>query len=120
MVGLLTMRKRVNGSLPPIAKKTDPTTSHKGARSVTRSGRRINQISFCLRLVINNPGSICDELGEISGLGYRKVSKRLSDLKNLGLIEQCGERQSLESNHSQLRWWPAGQVPKKVRVKWSK
>ena len=74
-----------------IARNTDPQTSHTGADELNRSGRRRTQKEYILNVLRDSPnGMTWGEMKFITGIEY--PWKRLSDLKNDGLIEQRGKR----------------------------
>ena len=70
----------------PIARTTDPWTSHAGAVEVTDSGRRRTQAERCLDVVLTRPGLTAGEIGELTGLGHVPAQRRLSDLKAAGKV----------------------------------
>ncbi len=75
----------------PLARTTDPATSHVAAR-VNRRGRySIRQ--QCLLQLRSHPGQTAGQVGESTGLGHQKVWRRLSELKNDGLVYAEGTRQ---------------------------
>ncbi len=73
-----------------IARATDPITSHLGAQEVTESGRRKSQKDIILTALRDSNGSTMSEVSMLTDLTEWQVTKRLSDLKNDGLIEQEG------------------------------
>ena len=73
-----------------IARATDPITSHLGAQEVTESGRRKSQKDIILTALRDSNGSTMSEVSMLTDLTEWQVTKRLSDLKNDGLIEQQG------------------------------
>lgn len=90
-----------------LARRTDPTTSHEAGRIIDESGRRETLKAICLRAIELFPGSTAGQVGELTGLGHEKVWRRISDLKNDGLIVADGT----EAWHgrAQSKWWPAEQ-----------
>ena len=68
----------------PIARSTDPWTSHAGAVEVTDSGRRKTQAERCLDVVLTRPGLTAGEIGELTGLGHVPAQRRLSDPLQIG------------------------------------
>ncbi len=69
---------------PPIARRTDPQTSHDGARDVTSSGRRSAQKRKILARLLEGPATARD-LVEIA-VNYRA---RISDLRKQGVDIVC-------------------------------
>ena len=98
----------------PIARTTDPWTSHAGAAEVTESGRRLTQAELCLDVVRTYPGLTAGEIGEITGLGHVPAQRRLSDLKADGKIITGAASRSgtfvivpiYLRQRPQVTWWP--------------
>ena len=95
----------------PIARSTDPWTSHAGAVEVTDSGRRKTQMELCLDVVQAHPGRTAGEVGELTGLGHVPAQRRLSDLKAAGKIVTGAAVRSLNvpvylRQRPQVTWWP--------------
>jgi len=95
----------------PIARTTDPWTSHAGAVEVTDSGRRKTQMELCLDVVQAHPGRTAGEVGELTGLGHVPAQRRLSDLKAEGKIVTGAAVRSLNvpvylRQRPQVTWWP--------------
>ena len=88
----------------PIARSTDPWTSHAGAVEVTDSGRRRTQAERCLDVVLTRPGLTAGEIGELTGLGHVPAQRRLSDLKASGKVAVGMARQF--QGRPQVTWWP--------------
>jgi hypothetical protein len=88
----------------PIARTTDPWTSHAGAVEVTDSGRRRTQAERCLDIVLTRPGLTAGEIGELTGLGHVPAQRRLSDLKASGKVAVGMARQF--QGRPQVTWWP--------------
>jgi len=88
----------------PIARTTDPWTSHAGAVEVTDSGRRLTQSERLLAVVRSHPGLTGGEISELAGLDRWATTKRLSDLKNTGQAIQ-GESRHWHGR-PQVTWWP--------------
>ena len=88
----------------PIARTTDPWTSHAGAVEVTDSGRRRTQSERCLDVVLTRPGLTAGEIGELTGLGHVPAQRRLSDLKASGKVAVGMPRQF--QGRPQVTWWP--------------
>ena len=88
----------------PIARTTDPWTSHAGAAEVTDSGRRQTQSERCLDVVLTRPGLTAGEIGELTGLGHVPAQRRLSDLKGAGKVGVGMARQF--QGRPQVTWWP--------------
>ena len=84
------------------ARRVDPHTSRRAAGSVQSSARAIaDQIRR--EIETRGPGTF-SELATRTGIGEQQVWKRLSDLKNWGLIEPSGEERPGPSGRSQTVW----------------
>ena len=92
-------------SAEPIARTTDPWTSHAGAAEVTASGRRKTQAELCLDVVLTTPGLTAGEIGQRTGLGHVPAQRRLSDLQSAGKVSKGTARQY--SGRPQVTWWPS-------------
>lgn len=67
----------------PLARATDPETSHDAARRVVgRESLKVQALAY----VRSHPGHCAGEIGDATGLGYQRVWRRLSELKREGLI----------------------------------
>jgi len=89
------------GTLPPIARRTDPETSHEAASLLTG---RVTLMDIALATVRETPGLTAGEIGDRTGLGHARVWRRLSDLKNLGKIVAGTPRKWQGRN--QQTWYP--------------
>ena len=77
----------------PASRNSDPQTSHTAEAEITKSGQRGSLMRRCLHYVEDNPNQTAGEISEGLGLNSWQVSKRLSDLKNRGLIMQNGQKE---------------------------
>lgn len=90
----------------PIARKSDPATSHAAAAEITASGTRGQMMLKALELVKEHPGHTSNELEEISGLLDGKIRKRLNDLWHRGLVRKGEIKVSSVSGMKNHTWWP--------------
>ena len=107
----MTLRIRLDGSTPRTH-AGDPCSSHL-AEARNRSGRGPVQMASVLALVRRNPGSTASHLATIapgefvSGLSngfdkcHSQIMRRLSDLKNKGLVVRIGA-----AGEGEVRWYP--------------
>lgn len=98
----------------PAARSTDPDTSHEAARAITTSDRRASLKRQCLAYITAHPGRTAGEIGEGTGLGHDRVWRRISDLKNEGLVQPGRPRRW--HGKAQETWWPVvitGDPPKR-------
>lgn len=98
---------RLPGDSPPRARATDPTSSHRAADRVERSGKLRAQAGFVLLLVERFPGRTSAELAQlaqppgISAEAWRfVVARRLPDpLGRRGLVVRT------QLGDDDMRWW---------------
>ena len=104
----------------PVARNSDPATSHAAARQVTKDGTRKRQAQEVLALVERFPGRTSAELAAIpiadliargavgfSGLDRYQIARRLSELAdpaNGGLVERGEARKCNVTGMRALTW----------------
>jgi len=88
----------------PIARNTDPATSHAAADFLRTSGTRTSHQMLILDVVRRLPGLTVVEIAVQCGLNDHKVGKRLSDLANARKISRGDERQV--GNLGYTTWYP--------------
>lgn len=76
------------GRLPPVARSTDPETSHIAERLIT--SRRPSQMLRLLAAYGTQPLTD-EEASIITGVRHQSATKRCADLRNGGLIEPTGD-----------------------------
>ena len=86
----------------PAHRSTDPETSAEADANITNSGDRGSLMERCLWYVQDNPNQTAGEISAGLGLNSWQVSKRLSDLKNKGLITPSGVK--LFEERKQQTW----------------
>lgn len=74
---------------PPIARNTDPESSHIAAKDIKDSGRQMMQQIECLYLVREFPGLTSRELAEKKGADRYMFSRRLPELERNGMVERA-------------------------------
>ena len=70
----------------PLARSTDPETSHRAAREMETSGQLKSDMMTALEAVREFPHRTATELEALIGCRDGKVRKRLAQLRRLGLI----------------------------------
>lgn len=92
----------------PIARTTDPATSHEAAREQTGSGRRAAHAAAVLAVVRRVPdltyreiAARCPDIREAV-----EVMRRLSDLREAGEVEQGEARPCRISGRQATTWHP--------------
>lgn len=87
-----------NFEAAPLARHDDPQTSRDAAAAVI--AKLPERRRECLELIKNNPGICGSEIER----EHPQLRKRIAELANKGLIEQCGERQSRVSGYRGVCW----------------
>lgn len=102
----------------PLARRTDPQSSHSAAEEVTRSGKREGQVLAVLALVRKYPGSTSLELAKHSvGLDRYVTARRLPELEKQGLVRKGDERPCTINGRSMVTWWPTDyRKPEQLRL----
>lgn len=72
----------------PLARASDPSSSHVAADKQTRSGRAAGDRDRAYAALKAFPLSTCAELAQASQLDYHMLGKRLPDLVKLGKVRQ--------------------------------
>lgn len=90
----------------PIARPSDPATSHEAAQRITETGKRLTDADRCLDVVRHHPGLTAAEIGRDTLLGHIAAQRRLSDLKNAGAVRQGQARECSVNGTRMMTWWP--------------
>ena len=104
MCGICTHGKSSHQPQIPLARNSDPATSHEAAREVRASGRHGSQVEKIHAAAVAAPGSVAGELCEATGFTMHVVSRRLAELKNDLRLKQGEPRKY--NNRNQVTWWP--------------
>ena len=91
----------------PIARKSDPASSHLAAAEVTASGKRQQQIGLVIDLVRKFPGLTSMELAGMSGEDRYMIARRLPEALTAGAIRKGEQRTCSVTGRLALTWWPA-------------
>ena len=100
--------QQITFKFPPVSHSNDPEPSKEGAKKVTRSGKRSAHVKLVLDVVRAFPGSTAGEIGDGTGLGHVRAQRRLSDLKNDGVVFVSGKKKYKKNNQS--RWYPTKSI----------
>lgn len=93
------------GNKQPIARNSDPVTSHIAAEDITASGLRNSQKAEVLRwLKDSREAPTSAELAHRSGLDRHMVARRLPDLERDGLVRKGASRDCGVSNRPAVTW----------------
>ncbi len=89
----------------PIARDSDPSSSHEAGDEVTESGRRKAQMERIVIQLRAHPNSTTHELKKgLPGLNEVQICKRLNDLKEANLAEKVGIRKCRVSKRRIQTW----------------
>lgn len=88
---------------PPVARNDDPETSHDAAEAVTGSGGRQRLSQRVLECIQQSPGLTAGEIEDATHI--KGAWKRVSDLRNLGLIKAGPARTYRPTGRHQLTWF---------------
>jgi len=104
--------------LTPIARNSDPETSHEAADEYTETGDREKDMRRMQRMVRNNPGLTAAEYSVLLysfGMDFYKAAhlphKRLADLEVAGLVEKGEPRRCSKTGRRVHTWYIAGAAP---------
>lgn len=97
-------------SAAPLARATDPVTSHLAAAEVEGSGARDAQQRQAARAVRDFPGHTSHELAQASGMDRYALARRLGEVEARGLIRRGDLRRCAVSGRLVLTWWPVGEL----------
>ena len=84
----------------------DPRTSERAAFEVERQGWASTQRDKCLREVLRKPGQTAAEIAKAAGLERHAASRRLPELREMGLVENRGVRTCTVKERRSIDWWP--------------
>ena len=75
-------------SYSPVARRSDPASSHQAAAEITRDGSRARQQRVVLETVLRNPDHTAFELTRFCELDRYQIQRRLSEMASTGLVEK--------------------------------
>ena len=102
----------------PMARSSDPATSHEGAvQHREKLSERREQV---LQLVVNHPGATQGELARQMLKRYNlpinvcaaTPHKRLPELEKLGLVKRGEPRKCRDSGYNNATWWALDDHPR--------
>lgn len=76
-----------------LSHSRDTVAAHEAAEHMDKSGKAAANKMKVLKAVFKEQGQTGPELGEVTGLGHIEAQRRISDLKNDGLVEYRGRKQ---------------------------
>ena len=93
--------------LNPIARTTDPQSSHEAAAEHTASGRRESHVARVTNAVRSRPGHTGREIAQRLGMDYHETVRRLNDARQRGVIYQGDRRHCRAGSRGRVvTWWP--------------
>ena len=90
----------------PVARRTDPESSHAAAEHHTRSGKRGAQQDQTAEAVRQFPGCTSFELAMRTHLDRYMLARRASECEAAGRIRRGELRRCSVSGRTALTWWP--------------
>ena len=90
----------------PLARNTDPMTSHQAAEDAAKSGRVVSHIDRIVSAIKEHPGKTSAELAQITGLERHEAARRTSDAHALAMVVKGRARKCSLSNRNAMTWWP--------------
>ena len=112
----LRKEKSVNRQSHPIARQTDPPSSHAAAQEMERTGRRAGQSEAVLEMVKRHPRRTALELSRLSRLDRYTVSRRLPELERRGLVRRGLIRDCTVNGRPMLTWEPVHEDPQQMKL----
>lgn len=92
----------------PIARTTDPESSHEAAEEITNTGARLKQLQVVLEAVRERPGCTSLELSTRIRLDRYAVARRLPELEHAGFIRRGPIRLCSVGGRKGITWWAEG------------
>lgn len=89
----------------PLARRTDPPSSHRAAEAITRSGQRAAQKLAVLQALQRFDGSTSRELSELAGLDRYAVARRLPELERDGRVKRITHADRGDTRWYVMRRW---------------
>lgn len=91
----------------PIARCTDPESSHLAAAEITASGKRAHQQAQTIAAVRQYAGRTSQELCELTGLDRYMLARRLPECVTAGAVRKGVTRHCTVTGKQALTWWLA-------------
>jgi hypothetical protein len=89
----------------PVARRSDPWTSHESEDFVDDTGLRAAQCRVVLDAVRATPGLTAKELSDKHEIDHHAVHKRLPDLRAKGLVQNREVRQCTVTGRRAMTWY---------------
>jgi predicted transcriptional regulator len=91
-------------SYMPIARNTDPASSHMAACEITATGARGQQQRIVFRAVVENPGRTSRELAALCPLDRYQVARRLPELEEVCMVKKGPARECEVGKRLAVTW----------------
>lgn len=93
----------------PIARGSDPSTSHQAAAAVTACGSRAEQQHAVFAMLRRRPGLTSAELADAERVDRYMPARRLPELREADppLVKNGEQRVCRVTKRRALTWWPA-------------
>jgi hypothetical protein len=89
----------------PIARASDPESSHLAAKEITASGKRAHQQAQTIAAVRQYPGRTSQELCELTGICRYALARRLPECVTAGAVRKGIQRRCSVTGKTALTWW---------------
>ena len=90
----------------PIARNTDPESSHLAALEITASGKREDQQHQTITAVRKYPGRTSQELAHLTGLDRYMLARRLPECVTAGAVKKGALIECTVTRKKAIAWWP--------------
>src|SRR5690606_15058935 len=94
----------------PVARNTDPESSHEAAEFVTMSGKRAAQQQIAAKVVEQYPGLTSLELAKRVRMDRYMLARRLPECEAQGTVRRGQIRRCSKSGRLAATWYPPGEV----------
>ena len=91
---------------PPIARRTDPRSSHVAAREITADGSRKQQRNLTVAAVSAFPGRTSQELAELTHHDRYMLARRLPEAAKENRVHRGPIKRCSITNKLALTWFP--------------
>lgn len=88
----------------PIARASDPLSSHLAAEAITASGTRFSQQEDAADAVSRHPGHTSQELAELTGLDRYMLARRLPECETAGRVRKGPMRTCTVTGRKAHEW----------------
>ena len=97
-------RRDIAAPMPPVARTTDPASSHAAESEINSNGTRSAQSREVLEALKRHGPATTAELSEASGMSRHIIGRRISDLVHGGLVVRGVLRTCKVGNRMATEW----------------